>query len=104
MNTENKDPFIFNQKNKKTQSINVLINARRISDKTKMKKKSEGEISFHHSFKKRKFLCKPKILNNFLSFFNIRELFIIMEIDAHIFKAITESKIFIFQERFYFKK
>ena len=59
-----------------------------------MKKKNDGEISFHYSFKKGKFLCEPKILNNFLSFFNIRELFIIMEIDTHIFKAITESEVF----------
>ena len=80
--------------NKKPQSINILTNARKLGDKGRAKKKSEDEISFHFSFKKGKFLCGPKILNNFLSFFNIRELFIIMEIDSHIFKTITNSDVF----------
>ena len=93
-NTCKKDNYTISQKNKKPLSINILSNAHRISDKTKAKKKSEDEISFHFSFKKGKFLNEPKILNNFLSFFNIRELFIIMEIDEHIFQAITTSDVF----------
>ena len=71
-----------------------MNNARKEREKTKIKKKNDGEISFHFSFKKGKFLSEPKILNNFLSFFNIRELFIIMEIDTHIFKTITNSDVF----------
>lgn len=93
-NNSKRDTVTYNQKNKKSQSINILNNIRKISDKTKLKKKNDGDISFHYSFKKGKFLCEPKILNNFLSFFNIRELFIIMEIDTHIFKAITSSEVF----------
>ena len=92
--TSKKDNFTVSQKNKKPLSINILSTAHRISDKAKAKKKNEDEISFHFSFKKGKFLNEPKILNNFLSFFNIRELFIIMEIDEHIFQAITTSDVF----------
>ena len=88
-----KDNITTNVKNKKPLSININ-NPTKTRDKLKIKKKSEGDISFHFSFKKGKFLNEPKILNNFLSFFNIRELFIIMEIDTHIQKAITSSDVF----------
>ena len=94
LSIKNSDTVTNSQKNKKAQSINILNNARKDREKTKIKKKNDGEISFHFSFKKGKFLSEPKILNNFLSFFNIRELFIIMEIDTHIFKAITNSDVF----------
>ena len=40
------------RKIKKPQSINILNNAHRITDKRKAKKKNENEISFHFSFKK----------------------------------------------------
>lgn len=86
-NTSKKDNISIGQRKSKPMSINTL-------HKVKTKKKMDDEISFHYSFKKGKFLCEPKILNNFLSFFNIRELFIIMEIDTHIQKAITESDVF----------
>ena len=66
----------------------------KVLNKNKNKKKNDVDLSFHYSFKKGKFLCEPKILNNFLSFFNIRELFIIMEIDVHIHQAITSSDTF----------
>lgn len=70
------------------------MRAMSINKKVKINTKEDLNISFHYSFKKGKFLCEPKILNNFLSFFNIRELFIIMEIDTHIQKTITESDVF----------
>ena len=88
------DNYTINQKIKKTQSINILNNAHKIIDKKQLKKKNDGDISFHFSFKKGKFLSEPKILKNFLSFFNIRELFIIMEIDTHIYDAIINSDVF----------
>ena len=66
----------------------------KVINKNKNKKKNDVDLSFHYSFKKGKFLCEPKILNNFLSFFNMRELFIIMEIDTHIHQAITSSDTF----------
>jgi len=66
----------------------------KVANKNKTKKKNDIDLSFHYSFKKGKFLCEPKILNNFLSFFNIRELFIIMEVDIHIHQAITSSETF----------
>ena len=88
-----KDNLTMSLKHKKAQSININ-NLTKSKEKIKLKKKSDDDISFHFSFKKGKFLSEPKILNNFLSFFNIRELFIIMEIDTHIHKAITESEVF----------
>lgn len=88
-----KDNLTMSLKHKKAQSININ-NLTKSKEKIKLKKKSDDDISFHFSFKKGKFLNEPKILNNFLSFFNIRELFIIMEIDTHIHKAITESEVF----------
>ena len=88
-----KDNITMTIKNKKPLTININ-NLTKTRDKLKIKKKSEGDISFHFSFKKGKFLNEPKILNNFLSFFNIRELFIILEIDTHIQKAITSSDVF----------
>lgn len=92
--TSKRDNLTFSQKNKKAQSINIVNAVKKLNERVKTKKKSDGDISFHYSFKKGKFLCEPKILNNFLSFFNIRELFIIMEIDTHIYKAILNSDVF----------
>ena len=45
-------------------------------------------------FKSGRFLNDSKILKNFLSFFNIRELFIIMELDTHIFQEVIDSEVF----------
>ena len=67
---------------------NLILNA------AKKNKKKTTDIDFHYSFKKGKFMSNQKILSVFLSFFNIRELFIIMEIDVHIYKAIVDSEVF----------
>ena len=88
-----KDSFSLNKKRTKTISMNNVNNNRK-PEKNKNKKKNDVDLSFHYSFKKGQFLCEPKILNNFLSFFNIRELFIIMEIDFHIQQAILHSIVF----------
>ena len=88
-----KDNISLNKKKTKTASINNPNNNRK-NEKNKNKKKNDINLSFHYSFKKGTFLCEPKILNNFLSFFNIRELFIIMELDFHIHQAILNSEVF----------
>ena len=71
----------------------IQSNQRKFPDKNK-KKRNEGDIAFNLVFKQGKFLNDPKILKNFIAFFNIRELFIIMEIDTHIFKAVIDSEVF----------
>ena len=88
-----KDNISLNKKKTKIASVNNAVNNRK-TEKNKNKKKNDIDLSFHYSFKKGTFLCDPKILNNFLSFFNIRELFIIMEIDYHIQQAIINSDVF----------
>ena len=72
---------------------NLQSNQRKFPDKNK-KKKNDGDIAFNLVFKQGKFLNDPKILKNFLTFFNIRELFIIMELDTHIFQAVVDSEVF----------
>ena len=63
--TSKRENMTFSQKNKKAQSINILNTVKKITERVKTKKKSDGDISFHYSFKKGKFLCEPKILNKF---------------------------------------
>ena len=88
-----KDNISLNKKKTKIGSVNNAVNKLK-SEKNKNRKKNDKDLSFHYSFKKGTFLCETKILNNFLSFFNIRELFIIMEIDSHIQQAIINSDVF----------
>ena len=78
----------------KTKKINNFQNQRKYQDKNKLKKKNDGDLAFNTFFKHGKFLNNPKVLKCFLSFFNIRELFIIMELDTHIFKAVNDSDVF----------
>ena len=78
----------------KTKKINSFQNQRKYQDKNKLKKKNDGDLAFNTFFKHGKFLNNPKVLKSFLSFFNIRELFIIMELDTHIFKAVNDSDVF----------
>ena len=78
----------------KTKKINNFQNQRKYQDKNKLKKKNDGDLPFNTFFKHGKFLNNPKVLKSFLSFFNIRELFIIMELDTHIFKAVNDSDVF----------
>ena len=78
----------------KTKKINSFQNQRKYQDKNKLKKKNDGDLAFNTFFKHGKFLNNPKVLKCFLSFFNIRELFIIMELDTHIFKAVNDSDVF----------
>ena len=78
----------------KTKKINSFQNQRKYQDKNKLKKKNDGDLPFNTFFKHGKFLNNPKVLKSFLSFFNIRELFIIMELDTHIFKAVNDSDVF----------
>ena len=78
----------------KTKKINSFQNQRKYKDKNKLKKKNDGDLAFNTFFKHGKFLNNPKVLKSFLSFFNIRELFIIMELDTHIFKAVNDSDVF----------
>ena len=78
----------------KTKKINSFQNQRKYKDKNKLKKKNDGDLAFNTFFKHGKFLNNPKVLKCFLSFFNIRELFIIMELDTHIFKAVNDSDVF----------
>ena len=93
-NISKKDLVSLPQKNKKIVQINLQNNSRKSPEKNKAKKKGEGGIAFNHVFRQGKFLNDSKILKNFLSFFNIRELFIIMEIDYHIYQAIIDSDVF----------
>ena len=89
VNTVKKDNASVSIKTKKL----THNNQRKFPDKNK-KKKNEGDIAFNLVFKPGRFLNNPKILKNFLSFFNIRELFIIMELDTHIFQAVQDSEVF----------
>lgn len=89
VNTVKKDNASVSIKTKKL----IHNNQRKFPDKNK-KKKNEGDIAFNLIFKPGRFLSNPKILKNFLSFFNIRELFIIMELDTHIFQAVQDSEVF----------
>ena len=89
VNTVKKDNASVSIKTKKL----IHNNQRKFPDKNK-KKKNEGDIAFNLVFKPGRFLNNPKILKNFLSFFNIRELFIIMELDTHIFQAVQDSEVF----------
>lgn len=93
-NNAKMDNLTINQNNKNQGSINVLNIANKITEKKLSKKKNSGNIYFNFSFKKGQFLNESKILKHFLSFFNIRELFIIMEIDTHIHNAIKNSDVF----------
>ena len=81
-------------KNKKVAHSSLPNIHRKLQDKNKLKKRNEGDIPFNLVFKQGKFLNDTKILKNFLSFFNIRELFIIMELDTHIFQAVMDSEVF----------
>ena len=95
-NTNNKkDTSVSKNSKNNGESLlkNVLLKRNSILAAKKAKKKP-NEIDFHFSFKKGKFLSDPKILSNFLSLFNIRELFILMELDDHIHKAIIDSEVF----------
>ena len=98
-NDNNKNQVNLNRKDTnsasiKTKKINSFQNQRKYQDKSKLKKKNDGDIAVNLFFKQGKFLNHPKILKSFLSFFNIRELFIIMELDNHIFQAVNESEVF----------
>ena len=94
INTNKKDNNSISQKAKKVVHNTLQSNSRKFQDKNKLKKKNDGDIAFNSVFKRGRFLNEPKILKNFLTFFNIRELFIIMELDSHIFQAVKESEIF----------
>ena len=94
INTIKKDTTSISQKAKKVVHNTLQSNQRKFQDKNKSKKKNEDGISFNLVFKQGRFLNNPKILKNFISFFNIRELFIIMELDSHIFHEIKDSNVF----------
>ena len=86
----------INKKENKSLSIKTkkIVHNYLQSNKNKLRKRNEGEIPFNLVFKSGKFMNDQKILSRFLSFFNIRELFIIMELDSHIHQAVIDSEVF----------
>ena len=99
LKTNNNDSKNNNNTNKK-ENNSLSIKTKKIvhnnlqGNKNKLKKKNDGEIPFNLVFKPGKFMNDSKILSRFLSFFNIRELFIIMELDSHIHQAVIDSEVF----------
>ena len=99
LKTNNNDSKNNNNTNKK-ENNSLSIKTKKIvhnnlqGNKNKLKKKNDGEIPFNLVFKPGKFMNDTKILSRFLSFFNIRELFIIMELDSHIHQAVIDSEVF----------
>ena len=95
-NNDTKNNIIANKKDNNSTSIKtkkLALNSSQLN-KSKLKKRNEGDIPFNLVFKSGRFLNDPKTLKNFLSFFNIRELFIIMELDTHIFQEVIDSEVF----------
>ena len=99
LKTNNNDSKNNNNTNKK-ENNSLSIKTKKIvhnnlqGNKNKQKKKNDGEIPFNLVFKPGKFMNDTKILSRFLSFFNIRELFIIMELDSHIHQAVIDLEVF----------
>ena len=95
-NNDTKNNIIANKKDNNSISIKTkkLAHNSLQLNKSKGKKRNEGDIPFNLVFKSGRFLNDSKILKNFLSFFNIRELFIIMELDTHIFQEVIDSEVF----------
>ena len=99
LKTNNNDSKNNNNTNKK-ENNSLSIKTKKIvhnnlqGNKNKLKKKNDGEIPFNLVFKPGKFMNDTKVLSRFLSFFNIRELFIIMELDSHIHQAVIDSEVF----------
>ena len=95
-NNDTKNNGISNKKDNNSLSIKTkkLVQNSLQLNKSKLKKRNEGDIPFNLVFKSGKFLNDSKILKHFLTFFNIRELFIIMELDTHIFQEVVDSDVF----------
>ena len=95
-NNDTKSNMITNKKDNNSSSVKTkkLVQNSLQMNKSKLKKRNDNDIPFKFVFKSGKFLSEPKILKHFLTFFNIRELFIIMELDTHIFQEVIDSEVF----------
>jgi len=95
-NNETKSNLITNKKDNNSSSVKTkkLVQNSLQMNKSKLKKRNDNDLPFKFVFKSGKFLNESKILKNFLTFFNIRELFIIMELDTHIFQEVINSEVF----------
>ena len=95
-NNDTKSNMIANKKDNNSSSVKTkkLVQNSLQMNKSKLKKRNDNDIPFKFVFKAGKFLSESKILKHFLTFFNIRELFIIMELDTHIFQEVIDSEVF----------
>ena len=95
-NNDTKSNMITNKKDNNSSSVKTkkLVQNSLQMNKSKLKKRNDNDIPFKFVFKAGKFLSESKILKHFLTFFNIRELFIIMELDTHIFQEVIDSEVF----------
>ena len=95
-NNDTKSNMITNKKDNNSSSVKTkkLVQNSLQMNKSKLKKRNDNDIPFKFVFKSGKFLSESKILKHFLTFFNIRELFIIMELDTHIFQEVIDSEVF----------